>query len=329
MDYLVSDLHCDLLLYLEGDSERTAFDICSRCAIPQLFEGRVKTQTLAIFAEENSKALARGIRQFQIYKELPSIYPNHFMHAHNSSPKSDCIELHYAFEGASTFCSAEEPLDKGLNRLQRCFDYSRPLYISFTWNDENRFGGGAMTPIGLKEDGKKLLEFLNGKGVAVDLSHSSDAMGWDILTFIDKYNFNIPIIASHSNSRKVRNVPRNLPEELIKEIIHRKGIIGFNAYKLFVGDSLEDMAKHVEHFLQLGGEDHIVFGCDFFYDYDLPVTYRKEGALFFPDAGNASHYPRIINLLKEKLNLSALQLEKIANGNFKAWVDKTQRRKSS
>ncbi len=33
-----------------------------------------------------------------------------------------------------------------------------------------------MTQVGLKEDGRKLLDYMDGKRVAIDLSHSSDAL---------------------------------------------------------------------------------------------------------------------------------------------------------
>jgi membrane dipeptidase len=322
MSYAISDIHCDLLCYLAGNSAHTANNPNSRCSIPQLHEGNVKLQTLAIFSEEGPNALSSGIKQFTIYKELPELYPDHFIHAQKAKSNSSLISLHYVFEGASTFCSPQEPLKEGLNRLEQCFDHSLPLYISLTWNGENRFGGGSGSNMGLKEDGESLLDFMDGRGVAIDLSHTSDPLAWDILHAIDKNNFKVPVIASHSNSRLIKNVPRNLPDELLVEIIRRGGVIGLNSYRHFVGDSIKDFCRHAQHIINLGGEECLVLGCDFFYDLDLPPSYRKEGDLFFSEMANASGYPYLMELFKRELNLNHDQIQKIANRNLEQFLAK-------
>ena len=56
-----------------------------------------------------------------------------------------------AIENASGFCEEQEPLEDGLRRFERLVAEAGPLaYVSLTWNDENRFGGGNKASAGLK-----------------------------------------------------------------------------------------------------------------------------------------------------------------------------------
>ena len=73
------------------------------------------------------------------------------------------------------------------------------------WNQENRFGGGNASDVGLKREGELFLEYLGGKGVAIDLAHPSDALAHDILNYIDKKSLKVTPIASHSNFRVIKD----------------------------------------------------------------------------------------------------------------------------
>lgn len=314
----IADLHCDLLCYLERDSKRTAYDRDVRCAIPQLHAGGVKLQTLAIFSEPGPDCVQRGMAQVKLYQNLPVLYPKDFIHYNGH--ESSHISLLMAFEGASTFCDDIEPLENGLDRLQEVIKCGmRPLYISLTWNLENRFGGGAHTNVGLKPEGKRLLDLMNEHRIAVDLSHTSDALANDILNYIVKEGLTLDVIASHSNARTILDVPRNLPDDIAKEIFRRGGLVGLNLYKFFIGSEPDVyLLRHLEHWLQLGGAENIVFGADFFYGKDVPSLLRHshEENLFFEEYPDASCYGRLLSLFEKGLGLSQEQLRKIGYENM-------------
>ena len=80
MQLPIIDLHCDLLLYLEGGKQRTACDLSARCAIPQLRDGNVRLQIMAIFAETGPDSSEKGWSQVLIYQELPFKHPKEFVH---------------------------------------------------------------------------------------------------------------------------------------------------------------------------------------------------------------------------------------------------------
>ncbi|MCI6005539.1 MAG: membrane dipeptidase [Blautia sp.] len=140
----------------------------------------------------------------------------------------------------------------------------RELGIRFamlTWNYENQYACGSVEDQtgGLKEEGRDAVKMLLDQGVILDISHLSDAGAQDIFRLTDG-----PVIASHSNVRDICSCPRNLQKEQIRELIRRKGLIGMNMFALFVGENptIQDVLRHMDYILNLGGEDALVFGGD-------------------------------------------------------------------
>jgi microsomal dipeptidase-like Zn-dependent dipeptidase len=191
-----------------------------------------------------------------------------------------------------------------------------------TWNEENRFGGGAHTHVGLKPDGKPLLDFLHQRKIAIDLSHASDPLADQILNYISKKNLDIPVIASHSNFRAVTEAPRNLPDTIAKEILHRKGIIGLNFVKSFVGsDASKDFVRHLEHGLKLGAKDQLCLGADFFYVGDIPPSQRKKPEdYFFSSIGDAGCYQTVIEFWKKSSLVSDSLIDQITHKNLQQFL---------
>ena len=116
--------------------------------------------------------------------------------------------------------------------------------------------------LGLKEFGIDLIGEMNRLGVIIDTSHLSDGGFYDVARFSKK-----PFIASHSNSREVRNHPRNLTDDMIRVLADKGGIMGLNYCNSFVGSeeitSIEGLIKHVDHIVNVGGQEVIALGSDF------------------------------------------------------------------
>ena len=141
----------------------------------------------------------------------------------------------------------------------------RELGFSFallSWNYENEYACGAATcqEKGLTEKGRETVKELLRQGIVMDVSHLSDRGVEELFQMTDR-----PIIASHSNVRKICDYPRNLKKEQIQELIRRKGLIGMNFYRDFVGrtQDIEAIVRHMDAVLALGGEDVLALGGDF------------------------------------------------------------------
>ncbi len=305
----VADLHCDLLYYLASGEGRTALDPTPRCSLPQLEAGHVFLQTLAIFTETKKGSTLSAQKQVSAFTHLPSLGCTR-LQERALPQQNEKRHVIAAIENASGLCEEDESLTQAFSRLDAFEKEVGPLlYISLTWNTENRFGGGNQTSVGLKEDGKQLLNYLDGRKIAIDLSHTSDRLAWDILNEIDRRSLDVPVIASHSNFRAVVDHPRNLPDELAQEIIHRGGVMGFNIVGFIAG---EDYLKHILYGLSLGAENNLCFGTDFFCDDgSLPLNNLPHFNEEFPDA---SCYPKLLKLFEKKLTKE--QLEKIAYKNL-------------
>lgn len=156
--YPVFDLHCDLLAYLARGEGRSSHDLEVRCSVPQMRKGGVKVQTLAAFCRTERGSSEFGWRQAEVFKNLGEEF---FQFGGEINPSSDKIGILFAFENASGFCGEEDELRECLKKLERLHEeLGKILYISLTWNGENRFGGGAGSRVGLLDDGKRLLDFL-------------------------------------------------------------------------------------------------------------------------------------------------------------------------
>lgn len=300
----IADLHCDLLCYLSRNPNRSPYDPAVRCSIPQLNAGNVKLQIMAIFTETAAGSSASGHAQTEEFRKLLQLHPTVFEPILQGTTvktleASKKIAIAPAIENASSFCEEGEDLEKALAKLTAWqHAIGKFAYISLTWNTENRFGGGAHTKVGLKDDGKRLLEYLCQRGIALDFSHASDHLAYDLLNEIDKRSWHLPLVASHSNLRAIADVPRNLPDELAQEIVRRGGLIGMNFVRYFVGESSPDnFSRQLEHFLSLGAAQQICFGADFFHLDDVSPSYRKPPEVtFFPSYDHAGTYHKVLNL---------------------------------
>ena len=128
------------------------------------------------------------------------------------------------------------------------------------WNEKNPLTGSHITGGGLTEQGREYVREAQRLGMLVDTSHISDEGFWDIMSITQA-----PVIASHSNSRSVCNVSRNITDDMFKAICETGGVVGINLYPEFLGEQgdLETVCDHICHFLTMDTDGkHICLGAD-------------------------------------------------------------------
>lgn len=130
------------------------------------------------------------------------------------------------------------------------------------WNGKNPLATGAATDdgAGLTPMGRAAVLELMERGITVDVSHLSAAGTEEMLELTDT-----PIVASHSNAKEICNHVRNLSAPVATEIFRRGGLVGLNLYPEFLAQEdakIDDVLRHAEHFLSLGGERGLALGCD-------------------------------------------------------------------
>lgn len=150
-------------------------------------------------------------------------------------------------------------------RMEHLYDVQKAgvRMITLTWNGPCEVGDGCMTEHagGLSAFGKDLIREMNRLGVVVDVSHLSESGFWDVARLSQK-----PFVASHSDAKAVCDHRRNLTDDQFREIVRGGGLVGINFYTNFLrGEdaTLDDVLRHIDHFLNLGGQKTVAMGSDF------------------------------------------------------------------
>jgi membrane dipeptidase len=82
---------------------------------------------------------------------------------------------------------------------------------------------------GLSADGVRLVREMNRRAILADVSHVSDDAVRHVLEVATT-----PPLASHSSARALCDHPRNLPDDLIRDIARRGGLVMANSYPAFL-----------------------------------------------------------------------------------------------
>lgn len=177
--------------------------------------------------------------------------------------------------------------------------------LTLTWNGINLLGYGSDTgeDKGLTDFGRDILKRMNELNMVTDVSHLNEKGFYEVAELSDK-----PFIASHSNSKTLCGHCRNLTDEQFKIIVEKGGVAGINLCCDFLAEdgngTIEDVVRHIDHFMELGGENHIGIGSDFDGVPKLPWGIE----------GNSDLY-KIFNELGIR-GYTKEQIDKISFGNF-------------
>lgn len=134
--------------------------------------------------------------------------------------------------------------------------------IQLTYNIANQIGDGSMATEnrGLSEFGREVVAELNANNVLVDLSHSGEQTCLDALDTTTR-----PIAITHSGCRALADLPRNKTDEELRLLADQGGVVGIYFMPfLKVGTQpyAEEVVAHIEHAVNVCGEDHVGIGTD-------------------------------------------------------------------
>lgn len=266
------DLHCDTLTATHGgEDSRTLDDPRSVLALSRLPKGVHWCQCFAVFVPDGLTP-AEGNAY---YRRFQASFARQLSGRADAAQCRTAEDIRRAWAGGkmAAILTVENGVALGgdlsnIDRMAR--DGVRMLTI--TWNGENQLGSGNSTQHGLSELGRAAIPRLEQAGILLDVSHLNDPGFTQMLDVASR-----PFVASHSNARSVCGHPRNLADWQIREMISRRCLIGLNYCIDFLQEDgkpeLEDLLRHIDHFLELGGEDWLALGSDFD-GADLPEFLR-------------------------------------------------------
>ncbi len=277
MNFPVFDLHCDTALALLGEDMNSAGNLrkndchidleraknlpgycqCFACFTTPYMEEWGKTSPVLVFERE----LATIQRELDKNKDLMRIaYSTEDIRRNAEKGKMSAI---LTIEGTAGFGHDPELLEDL---------YAIGFRISsLGWNEQNPLAGSHKTGGGLTDLGREYVKKAQKLGMLMDVSHLSDEGFWDIMDITDA-----PVIATHSNSRSLCAVSRNITDDMFRAICSTGGVAGMNLYNDFLAEhaDLDTVCDHIFHFLDLDSSGkHIALGGDLDGCDQLPVGF--------------------------------------------------------
>ena len=260
------DLHCDTLTrnaYGSHKGEPNTLDNPAyQLSLSKVPAGTKWIQCFAIFIPDNLRgedAIAFFDHYAASFRRQAEEHKDRFA-ACRSGKDLEAAAASNKFAGILTV-EGGAALAGRLERVRTIYDAGVRM-MTITWNGPNEMASGHDIPNGFTPFGREAVAEMERLGVLVDVSHLNDRGFEDLLGFAKK-----PFVASHSNARAVCGHRRNLPDEFIKEMVRRGGLIGLNYCPIFLSDDgrgdLDDLYRHVCHFLELGAEKCMALGSDY------------------------------------------------------------------
>ncbi|KGJ08450.1 membrane dipeptidase (plasmid) [Paracoccus versutus] len=165
---------------------------------------------------------------------------------------------------------------------------------------------------GLTDAGKDLVRACNRLRIMLDLSHLNEKGFDDVAQLSDA-----PLVASHSCAHAVAPSSRNLTDRQLRVIAESRGLVGLNFAVGFLHpegrrDPMQGFAvmlRHLDHLLELLGEDGVALGSDF------------DGADMPEDLADAAALPKLVQAMLAH-GYGRELVEKIA---WRNWLDLLER----
>ncbi len=244
-DILIFDAHIDTPRYFLDEgyklSERHTY---YELDLPRLREGRVGAVLFGIFAQPQDfqpfEWLPRSLEVLDALHEEVQRNAAQMEFAYTSEDvtrihKSGKVAALASLEGGHLFGDSERIL-RNFHRLgvrYLTLAHFRNSVYADSMTDERQHGG-------LSAKGRDLVREMNRMGMMVDVSHISDEAVLDaVRTSVS------PVIASHSSVKAIAPIPRNMPDEAIRAVASKGGVICINfhagylneaAYNVYIGN---------------------------------------------------------------------------------------------
>ncbi len=206
--------------------------------IARLRQGQVGGQFWSVYipGDIRDSGYARvQLEQIDIARRVIARYPDVFVPALTAAD----VRTAYAQGKIGSLLGMEggHAIENSLGALRAYYDLG-VRYMTLThnvtldWadaaNDKPRTGG-------LTSFGKEVVREMNRLGMLVDLSHVSPGVMSDALNTTEA-----PVIFSHSSSRAVTNVPRNVPDSILARLPKNGGVVMVTFVPGFVSQKVAD-----------------------------------------------------------------------------------------
>lgn len=239
------------------------------------------------------------------------------------------LGLIYGFQDAT-------PIGEELDRVDMFRDLGVRIF-QLTYNRRNLVGDGCLEPgnAGLSTFGRNLVEKLNATKSLIDLSHAGERTTLEAAATAKG-----PIAITHTGCAALAALPRNKTDKELKAVADKGGYVGIYLMPFLRSKGqpmAADLVAHLEHAIEVCGEDHVGIGSDgvispvavtpaFKKKFADEVNERRKRGIsapgedpdvytFVPDLNRADRFARIAELLAARSHPQS-RIEKVLGGNF-------------
>jgi len=247
----------------------------------------------------------------------------------SDAKRSKRLGLIFGFQDAT-------PVGEDLARIDTFAELGVRVF-QLTYNRRNLVGDGCLEPgnAGLSKYGEAYIERLNERRLLIDLSHGGERTTREALAASK-----VPVAISHTGCAALAPLPRNKTDAELKLLADKGGVVGIYLMPFLRSagqPTAEDLVRHIEHAVEVCGEDHVGIGTDgtvsavnfdaaFREKFAAEVAERRAAGIsapgerpdvytFLPDLNSADRFKSIGTLLAKR-GCSDARIEKILGANF-------------
>jgi membrane dipeptidase len=251
-----------------------------------------------------------------------------------AAKRSQRLGLIFGFQDAT-------PIAEDLERVATFGELGVRVF-QLTYNRRNLVGDGCLEPgnAGLSTFGHSFIERLNERKFLVDLSHGGERTTREAIAAS-----RVPVAISHTGCAALAPLPRNKTDAELKLLADKCGVVGIYLMPFLrsAGQPMaEDLVRHIEHAVDVCGEDHVGIGTDgtvspvnfnaeFREKFATEVAERRATGIsapgesadvytFLPDLNSADRFLQIAALLSKR-GFADARISKILGANFARLFD--------
>lgn len=243
----------------DPDPAATAESAPSEQMLRDIRDSGVTAVSITLSVGSNGDRIAKALRKIAIFDEKVAAAPDVLMRIRKPqdlriAKETRRLGLIYNVQDTSL-------LENDLTRVGMLHSLGL-RQMQMTYNVRNLVGDGCLerNDAGLSNLGRALVAEINKTRLVMDLSHSGRRTIAEAIA-----EAKAPPVISHTGCRDLTNHPRNVYDTELRALAAKGGVVGIYFMPFLVegrNAGKEDLIRHIEHAVNVCGEDHVGLGTD-------------------------------------------------------------------
>jgi len=240
-DILIFDAHIDTPRYIVDEGYRLADEHgYYELDIPRMKKGKLGAVLFGIYAQPSDYSAAQWLpRALECLEALHREVAANRKEMELAYTAADVERLHRTGKLAALASLEGGHLIGDSLAILRLFHRLGVRYLTLAHFETNNYADsmtGTEVHNGLSRQGRELVREMNRIGMMVDVSHISDQA---VLDAVEESR--APVIASHSSVKAIAPIVRNMPDEVIRAIAKKGGVVCINFHAGYLDKAAYDV----------------------------------------------------------------------------------------